>query len=188
LDVLDKVDAYKSFGSDSQVMSLCFDADRYRFSRWLQAVGIVNGRLEDDHHPLLDDPALQPLLYNILSCVCSIWGVGSATLGALDAANLDRADTFLSCDAGKPMKAQKMLNASQSRLGAKKVKIGWALGGKAKLMAQLEAFDALVDRLYRLVPPTVTSKASPGASTPPDIRMNQLEGRFTFPISVLGFR
>ncbi len=136
----------------------------------------MNGRLEDNHHPLLDDRALQPLLYNILSCVCSIWGVGSAALGALNTSNLNRADTFLSCDDGKPMKAQKILNEAQSRLGAKKVKIGWGLGGKAKLAAQVEAFDALVDRLYRLVPPTGTRIALPGAVAPPDIRMKSARG------------
>ncbi len=71
LDVLDKVDAYKSSGSNSHVMSACFDADKYRFSRWLLAVGIVNGRLKDNHHPLLDDPALQPILINCATITAS---------------------------------------------------------------------------------------------------------------------
>jgi hypothetical protein len=52
-------------------MSACFDADKYRFSRWLLAVGIVNGRLKDNHHPLLDDPALQPILINCATITAS---------------------------------------------------------------------------------------------------------------------
>jgi hypothetical protein len=53
LDVLDKVDTYQSFDSEARSLSLCFEVDKVRFRQWLHAVGIVDGRIKDDHHSLL---------------------------------------------------------------------------------------------------------------------------------------
>jgi hypothetical protein len=186
VDALDKVDAYRSFGFDSHALSLCFEADRHRFSRWLEAVGIVNGHVKDEHHPLLDDPTLKPLLYKILSCVCSIWGVGGATLAAFDVTDLDSADAHPGGGGGDG-KLMKALNSAKPRHASKRAKIGWALGGKTKLVTQLEAFEALVDRLYSLVPPTgLRHGPTAGGFAGHDIRTNQLEGKLILLVMCMG--
>jgi hypothetical protein len=180
LDVLNKVDAYKTFSSDSRSLSLCFEADKQRFCRWLNDVGFVNGRLKDDHHPLLDDPVLKPLVHKILSRMCNIWSTGSAMLSAMELADLDTTGTLSHIATGslaqKPQKSSKPIKAS------KRVKVGWALGGKAKFITQLESFEALVNRLYRLIPPSgphgCASSASAAVS---EIAKDTQEGRIICP-------
>jgi hypothetical protein len=193
LDVLERVDTYKAFGSDAQSLSLCFEADKHRFRQWLQTVGFVNGRLADAHNPLLDDPALKPLVYKILSHVCSIWGVGSARLSALEIADLGKADALPRGGGGgdgKLLRARKPTNPTRPSQSSKRTKIGWALGGgKAKFMTQLESFEALVNRLYSLVPPAGMG-VGPAAGSPTDAgaHKNPTEGKLDRQNSLLGRR
>jgi hypothetical protein len=193
LDVLERVDTYKAFGSDAQSLSLCFEADKHRFRQWLQTVGIVSGRLADAHNPLLDDPALKPLVYKILSHVCSVWGVGSAKLSALKIADLGKADSLPGGGSGggvgKQVKVQKPSNLTRPAPASKRTKIGWALGGKAKFMMQLESFEALVNRLYSLVPPAGMGVGpAAGSPTGAEAHKNPTEGKLAIRDLLLGRR
>jgi hypothetical protein len=162
LDTLDKVDAYRMFGLDSSAMALCFEADKHRLRRWLHAVGIVNGRVAEVHHPLLDDVAVEPLVHRILASICNIWAAASGSSLLLDAdiSESQMQATLPGGGRGAALSAQpppRLPHATKRHaLAAKKMKIGWALGGKAKFAAQLESFEALVNRLYSLVPPLMT--------------------------------
>ncbi len=134
LDALDRVDTYRTFGPDAHLMSLCFEADKLRFRRWLQAVGIVNCRLIDTHNQLLQDPAVKPLVYDIVSHMCRIWAAGSGQPSAFDISDLGKADTI---PAGSGVcggsgednisKGQKPFNTTRTAQASKRTKIGWAL-------------------------------------------------------------
>jgi hypothetical protein len=181
LDVLDKVDTYKTFSSDSRSLLLCFEADKQRFRRWLHDVGFVNGRLIDGHHPLLDDATLKPLVHKILSRMCNIWGTGSAMLSAMELADLDTTNTL--SRSGSSMSAtQKPQKPIKQMLASKRVKVGWALGGKAKFITQLESFEALVNRLYSLIPPSgLRGGASSDSAATFETDKDTQEGRITCP-------
>ncbi|KAG4276076.1 hypothetical protein FPRO04_14263 [Fusarium proliferatum] len=55
LGALDKVQSYRTFGTDSHVLNNRFEAARARFERWGPGVGIEQGRLNHAHHTALDD-------------------------------------------------------------------------------------------------------------------------------------
>ncbi len=159
LDVLNKVDTYRTFGPDSSVMALCFEADKHRLLRWLHAVGIVEGRVAEIHHPLLDDVAVEPLVHRILASICRTWAAASGSSPLLGA-DISEPRMPASLHAGGALSSQSPPRSPHATkrhaLAAKKMKIGWALGGKARFAAQLESFEALVNRLYSLVPPVTT--------------------------------
>ncbi len=161
VDILDRVDAYRTFGPDSSAMALCFEADKHRLFRWLHNVGIENGRVDKVHHPLLDDSAVGPLVHRILASICNVWAAASDSSRLLesDRSQPDMTATLYGGGRGAASMAQSRPQlphpTKRHALAAKKIKIGWALGGKAKFAAQLESFEALVNRLYSLVPPAM---------------------------------
>ncbi len=116
--------------------------------------------------------------------MCSIWGVGSAKLSTFDIAELSNADALPGGGGvggggdGKPTKVQKPSNPTRPVQASKRTKIGWALGGKAKFITQLESFEALVNRLYSLVPPAgMGIGPAAGSATGPEAHKNPTEGR-----------
>jgi hypothetical protein len=173
--VLEKVDTYKSFGSDWRTLAVCFEADKYRFRHWLHAVGIEYGRIKAEHDPRLDDPTLKPLIFKILTRVCSIWGVGGTLPSDLEFEDYDDVD---SVPGGRGMSAlQKSTKSKRQMIASKTAKVGWALRGKVKFVDQVDSFEALVNRLYEVVPLATTEKsASLGAAIDPHSHLNMREG------------
>ncbi|KAK7403824.1 hypothetical protein QQX98_010395 [Neonectria punicea] len=55
LDAVDKVQTYRSFGSDSHVLDTRFTAAKVRLETWGRRVGFIEKALSEDHHPALDD-------------------------------------------------------------------------------------------------------------------------------------
>jgi hypothetical protein len=76
LNILDKVDTYKDFGTESRSLWLRFEAHKHRFRKWLHGVGIVNGRIQNKHHQLLDDAGLAELVGRIVVHICVLWSAG----------------------------------------------------------------------------------------------------------------
>ncbi|TVY67298.1 Heterokaryon incompatibility protein s [Fusarium oxysporum f. sp. cubense] len=74
VEALDKIQSYRTFGTDSHVLNTRFKAARARFERWGPGVGIEQGQLKHAHHPALDDKAVSnavaELLHIIVEAIC----------------------------------------------------------------------------------------------------------------------
>ncbi|EXL65766.1 hypothetical protein FOPG_18027 [Fusarium oxysporum f. sp. conglutinans race 2 54008] len=79
VEALDKIQSYRTFGTDSHVLNTRFKAARARFERWGPGVGIEQGRLKHPHHPALDDKAVSDavaeLLHIIVEAICDAGNV-----------------------------------------------------------------------------------------------------------------
>lgn len=142
LDVLEKVDSWKGFGSESRSMSAQFKAHKIRLEKWGQAVGIEQGRLSDEHDRLLDDPRILSTVQELLSAIKDICGYDD--------------NTFPTNDLGYSMTINKQKSRCHARPQnpheSKRLKLSWALRDKAKRIAQVEQISLLVQNLHGLVP------------------------------------
>lgn len=144
LEALDKLQSYRTFGTDSHVLDTRFKAARARFERWGPGVGIEQGRLKHAHHPALDDKAISDavaaLFHIVVEAICDAsnvlprraWGAG-----------FDNKDS-LARDRPTP---RNVVHESKTK------KMTWALWGKGKRTEQVEIFEQLVQQLHNLVPP-----------------------------------
>jgi hypothetical protein len=111
--------------------------------------------------------------------MCSIWNAGDAVLCALDIADINSANIIPGGgrSASKQTKMQKQPTTLRPEPASKRAKMGWALSGKAKFITQLEAFEALVNRLYSLAPP-VPASGNPFACNHAgsELRKDRIEG------------
>ncbi|CAG8069864.1 unnamed protein product [Penicillium nalgiovense] len=142
LDVLEKVDSWKGFGSESRSMSAQFKDHKIRLEKWGQAVGIEQGRLSDEHDRLLDDPRILSTVQELLSAIKDICGYDD--------------NTFPTNDLGYSMTINKQKSRCHARPQnpheSKRLKLSWALRDKAKRIAQVEQISLLVQNLHGLVP------------------------------------
>jgi len=156
LDVIDKVDSYKDFGFESRSIITQFEADKLLFQKWAQNVGINKPKLED-HHSGLDDPQTASMVQTILSSIQEIFARTDSTLSNLQPIAKTGSKSSLDSVLFHRGHAQcQKLESSTS----KRTMIVWALRRKAKFIAQVQQFGALVQRLHILVPLRGTSKAS----------------------------
>ncbi len=154
LDVLDKVNTYKNFDAESRSLALYFETDKRRFKKWLLGVGIVNGRLQDVHHQLLDDASQRQLVFDIVSHMCAVWSAGGASVAAFDLAVPDDAHAFPGRGGTVgTSRVQEPPSSTLPMVASKRTKMAWTLSGKKKFTDQLETFGKLVNCLYHLVPP-----------------------------------
>jgi hypothetical protein len=176
VEVLEKVDAYRNFGAESRLALTRLDINKAIFKDWADRVGLTaavagTANVSPDtarhatprpHHPLLEDPAVGPLVQRTLACIRDIFSATDISLSKLDLLLDMDSEVSLSpgADATVVQKALlrglKPLEAAKKRplmLAAKKAKLGWAWGGKGRFIAQVEAFEVLLERLRTLVPP-----------------------------------
>ncbi|KAF0317137.1 ankyrin repeat domain-containing protein 52, partial [Colletotrichum asianum] len=74
LEVVEKVDSYKSFKHDSHALAVQFQAKKRRFEQWGSAVSINKGTLSSVHQPALDDlptPSTAKDLLSLIQRVCA---------------------------------------------------------------------------------------------------------------------
>jgi hypothetical protein len=162
LEAVDKVQSYQTFGTDSHVLDTRFKAAKIRFERWGPDVGIKQGKLLPNHHPVLDDndtsAVVTDLLHIIIKTICD---ASNSPQRRTRATGPDVDDSSGLHEPGFPFAA-----ASRSRRG----KMSWALWGKRGRVEQVELFEKLVQELHYLVPPTTgestrpTHKPDPGRS------------------------
>ncbi|RBA11145.1 hypothetical protein FPRO05_04318 [Fusarium proliferatum] len=162
LEAVDKVQSYQTFGTDSHVLDTRFKAAKTRFERWGSGVGIKQGKLIPNHHPVLDDKdtsaVVTDLLHIIIKTICD---ASNSPQHRTRATRPEVDDSSGLHEPGLPLAA-----ASRSRRG----KMFWALWGKRGRVEQVELFEKLVQELHYLVPPTTeestrpTHKPDPGRS------------------------
>ena len=143
LNIIDKVDSYRDFPFESQVLFAQFDADKLRFRQWGPRVGIVASTQQEHHHKALDDPAVNSVVVQILKSIKEIDG---------DTENLSENDQLQSRPGGsKPsrhVRLEKFRGAT-----SRKNRFSWAARDKLRFLSLIESFAGLVQRLYDLVPP-----------------------------------
>ncbi|KAL2686886.1 hypothetical protein Neosp_004429 [[Neocosmospora] mangrovei] len=145
LEAVDKVQSYRTFGTDSRVLDTRFKVAKVRFERWGLGVGIEQGRLLPDHHSALDDRStstvVTDLLQIIIKTICDVNNEPSRRTRAAGPSD----DEFSILHQSKAPYAV----TSESR----KQRITWALWGKGGRTEQVELFEKLVQELHNLVPP-----------------------------------
>ncbi|RKK88949.1 hypothetical protein BFJ71_g12649 [Fusarium oxysporum] len=152
IEALDKIQSYRTFGTDSHVLNTRFKAARARFERWGPGVGIEQGRLKHAHHPALDDKAVSDavaeLLHIIVEAICDAGNVPPRRARGTGFDNKD------SVERGRPT-ARNTMHESKTN------KMSWALWGKGKRTEQVEIFEKLVQQLHNLVPPSMGNNPWP---------------------------
>ncbi|RYC82128.1 hypothetical protein BFJ63_vAg14989 [Fusarium oxysporum f. sp. narcissi] len=151
VEALDKIQSYRTFGTDSHVLNTRFKAARARFERWGPGVGIEQGRLNHAHHPALDDKAVSDavaeLLHIIVEAICDAGNVPPRRARGTGFDNKD------SVERGRP--------TARNTMHESKTKVSWALWGKGKRTEQVEIFEKLVQQLHNLVPPSMGNNPWP---------------------------
>ncbi|KAF4344543.1 hypothetical protein FBEOM_1511 [Fusarium beomiforme] len=134
LDSLSKFQSYRSSNNDTHVLDTRFRAARSRFEQWGVSVGISQGRLQQKHHPGLDNKETAAVIEDILQII---------------------AKTI--CDEGIFHRNRTEARSQNVHLGglsqSRGKRLKWALGGKEDRTEQVDIFEKLVQQLYNLVPP-----------------------------------
>jgi len=154
LDIVEKWDSYKGFGVESASLIARLTADRVRFKQWGRSVGI-SGPEENspDRHVALDDPSVQAAVDLVLQSI----------------QNLDKdANKFTE----KPAYAAPPRGDPMPTAPSRGTRVSWALRGKARLLDLVASFESLVQKLYDLVPPALTTKTDPTISGDGDIALS----------------
>ena len=156
LDVINKGDSYSDYAFESRPIVAQFEADKLLFQKWAQNVGIDIGKSKDTHHRDLDNPETALMVERILSSIQEIFSKTEGTISHLQP--VSEAGPKSSQD-NAPYSHGSTQNQKFQVPMSRRHRIGWALKGKAKFIAQIQQFGALVQRLHSLVPPDAIKRA-----------------------------
>ncbi|GAP82969.2 putative NACHT nucleoside triphosphatase [Rosellinia necatrix] len=156
IDVVERWDSYKAFGLELGSLRARLNADRVRFRQWGEHVGIGEGKQGGHQHSALNDPSVRSAIDLILN---SIKNIDNDARKA--APHLGDFSALTGLDLGVGNIAPDLILEKTSRRG----RLGWALGGKARTLTLIGSFEALVQKLYDLIPPTSDTIKSDGATT-----------------------
>ncbi|KAJ4859893.1 ankyrin repeats (3 copies) domain-containing protein [Trichoderma breve] len=140
LDLVKRVDSYKHFKKDEQILATQFAAYRLRFERWGNQTALSGNQTalsEDQHEALADSQTLETVrrLIEIIREILS--------------------------DQKLPNPINPSLVRSLTEpFRPRKEKLSWALKGKAKREDQVELFGKLIQHLYHLVPIDTISRTT----------------------------
>ncbi|RYP68260.1 hypothetical protein DL771_006762 [Monosporascus sp. 5C6A] len=154
LDAVVRVQSYNDFKDDSQTLDVQFNAEKLRFEKWGQAVGLDPEKLPADHHHALDDPDTFSAVQDLLRTIHKIY----------NANGISPRRPFL---AGTQLAKDGLFSASHARPShgapseSKRRKLAWALGGKEERADQVKLFRELVQQLHDLVPPDGAKSTRP---------------------------
>jgi hypothetical protein len=156
LDVIERVDSYKDFGDESRAIITQFEADKLLFKKWAQNVSISQTKLEEGHHKSLNDPETFSIVGKILYSIHEIFTKADTTVSNLQP--IGEAD-LRSQDLALLPRGRVQHQSVQASIPKRK-RIGWALRGKVKFIAQVQQFGALVQKLQDLTPLDETRKVA----------------------------
>lgn len=138
LDAVDKIQTYRSFGTDSKDLQAQLTADRLRFEQWGRQVGFDNGKLSADHHSALDDSETSSAVEGLLLIVQRICS-----------------ETDDAGPVGDKLSSKAHVQSShRAPTESKRRKVTWSLWGKDERTEQIKLFGRLVQQLHNLVPPS----------------------------------
>jgi hypothetical protein len=151
LEIIEKVDTYKDFGQESRSIIAQFEADKLWFRKWGEAVGINELPQTGGRHRDLDDPRIYSSVENILASIRELHNSAENIQLGLQPASKGRQGKSLSIGA-QPGASARSEN-TRKEFESPSRKITWVFRAKARYVAQVQQFGALVQRLYNLVPP-----------------------------------
>ncbi|KAH6985401.1 prion-inhibition and propagation-domain-containing protein, partial [Ilyonectria destructans] len=139
LEAVDKVQTYRSFGSDSHVLDTRFKAAKVRFEKWGRRVGFEETMRSEDHHPALDDRDISAAVQDIFQIITTLCDASDASTHYTSRAMTPSDDVSLGSLRPRPH-------------GTRRRKLVWTLWGKTERTDQVELFEKLVQQLHNLVP------------------------------------
>lgn len=151
IDAVDRVDTYRKFGFESRYIIARFDDDKLLLHKWAEAVGITNGKLRDVHHRDLDRTEVRTAIARTLSSIQEIFSATNSFSSNLQGVPLDSKSTF-STHSDNYMNDPFTEEKKSRSLASKGSKLRWSLGGKASFITQIEMFEVLVGKLYKIIP------------------------------------
>ena len=158
IDAVDRVDTYRNFGIESRYITTRFADDKLLLHKWIEAVGITNGRLQDVHHRDLDRDEVVTAIARTLSSIHEIFSAANSFSSTLQGPSFDSKSSLL--DHPDNYTNDNSTEEKKSRsLVSKASKLKWSLGGKARFATQIEIFGVLVGKLYDIIPIEESSKA-----------------------------
>jgi hypothetical protein len=152
LDVIDRVHSYKEFGIESRSIIAQFEADKLLFQKWGKNVGFDKNVLSDKHHRYLRDPQTISSVERILSTIQELYLSVDNTRLTLQPTSKPGPKSK-SATGGTPFTGSHARYQTVQESTSKKKRVAWAFRNKAKFVAQVQQFGALVQRLQSLVPP-----------------------------------
>ena len=157
IDAVDRVDTYRKFGFESRYITTRFADDKFLLHRWVEAVGITHGRLQDVHHRDLDRDEVVTAIARTLSSIYEIFSETNSFSSHLQGLSLDSKSTFLT-NPDNYTNYHSIEEKKSRPLASKASKLRWSLGGKARFTTQIEVFGVLVGKLYDIIPLEENSK------------------------------
>ncbi|KAI1029421.1 hypothetical protein LB504_010700 [Fusarium proliferatum] len=143
MDVMQRVDSYRTAGRDSRQLDAQLNATMHLFARWGGGVGISKGKLSDNHHPDLDDPRTYAVVQGLLNSIKDFSTTSNEPPSPKD---LQKTPSF-------PISGDVSSHGSKI---SRWQKTAWALRGKLKQMSHVQALAGLVSDLYNVVSPDTT--------------------------------
>ncbi|KAF5618686.1 ankyrin repeat domain protein [Fusarium sp. NRRL 52700] len=140
MDVMQRVDSYRTAGRDSRQLEAQLNATMHLFERWGDGVGISQGKLSDNHHPDLDNPRTYAVIKGLLN---SIKDFSATSNDPPSPGVLQKTPSF-------PTSGD--ITSHVPKI-SKWQKTAWALRGKLKQTSHVQALAGLVSDLYSVVSP-----------------------------------
>ena len=152
IDILERADAYKEFGVESRSMIARFDADKLRFRRWANEVGIFDGKCKETHDHWLNDRELESAVKRILISTCEIFDAAKLTHSKLrnDCGENDGPLPAIPGVSRETTKIKTKSSPSTSIRGG----IDWDYKRRGMFTNHIDMFSKVVEMLYNLIPPT----------------------------------
>ncbi|KAF7510178.1 hypothetical protein GJ744_007077 [Endocarpon pusillum] len=150
LDLIERVDSYKSFNIHSRQLVVRCEASKLRLQKWASSVGVSDGKLSDQHHTLLDLPEFASIVRSILLELCGIFQKSEHTRTRLEISPGQASEVSLSW----PILISNDLDKAGRNVSSAKSRIAWAVKYRSQFTNQVEMFEVLVEKLYQLVPPS----------------------------------
>lgn len=151
LELIERVDFYKSFEVHSRQYVARFETSKLRLREWASSVGISDGKLSDGHHTRLDHPEVAPVVKVILLSLCDIFQESEHTRTRLRLP-LEQANPI---SPAWPILRRNNIDTNKAghNLSSARSGIAWAVKSRSQFSKQVEMFEVLVENLYSLVPP-----------------------------------
>ena len=175
LDVIERVDSYKEYGVELRSLIAQYEADKLLFQRWGKSVGLEQNDFSEKHHSILQDPQLLSTVEKILTSVRELYTSADKTQLAVQ--TVPKSNQISKSSTGITFTVENRApDQTAQKSGSRRKKLAWALRKKAKFIAQVQQFGALVQRLQSLVMSADMKGASSHQNDPDNARIPRPNG------------
>ena len=148
LDLIERVDAYKDFGIESQTLLARYSASKLRLQKWSKIVGRRDGKMIDTPDPRLNEAQTASVVGHILTCLKQLFDQAEKQSAPIKTPARQLSGGLLEWPAAPDGRR----HDSDSHTTASRVRISWATGGQSKFTKVVQSFESLVNLLYDIVP------------------------------------